>query len=542
MSDNAQDEAGTPRDYGLAHDQWRPQQREMVKRLVGLTPEKVLLLEAPTGSGKTALAGAVSSRFSTTALCRAKMLQRDNYEQGYGFDALFGRGNYPCALNVGLRASECEYADEGMHKCPQARNCAYLWCKEKVKSSRKRSLNYAYWLVSKWPREQITDYVFLDEAHLLSDIVLDFAGTTITEKERGDWGLPPFPTIVTGSMVFCSDPVGMALKWLTAARQILAGEYAQLSSTVRLTHDEGTIRRLRRCEQIGTKVRATIDALQQGPQDWYILSGPKAREYMGNPQPAFVCKPLTARFHAPRYFLDGHITVAMSATIGNPATFAAELGIPDYDSAVMASNWPAAARPVYVLKGAPALGMAAKRQGEVAYEQQADLIVKALKEHTPSDWSGVIHCTSKADSRALAGRLARRGLGERVWLPPDGGTDEQMKAWQTHRSRVGNALAVTYSWHEGVNLTRERICIIAKVPFPSLGDRYERERMDYDGKFYLQRTAWQLEQACGRTRRGEEDDYDTPERRNGFVAIVDANWKRCQRYLSAAFLESVVEL
>ena len=494
------------------------------------------MIQASTGAGKTALARAVGSQYTVTTLCKTKVLQRENYANGYGFDALFGRGNYPCVLDSSLTGAECEYADVGMHECPRSGECQYLRQKTKVIGSGLRSLNYSYWMTAKWPRADPTDFVVCDEAHLLSDSVLDFTGSTIFEKQRQEWHLPDFPKITShsGSVLFKSNPTSEALAWLEKARGIL------LQAHVALNASKSDLKKLRRCESLGLKIKATIEALQVNGYDWYISSGPANRVVGGREAPSFVCRPLTARHHAPRFFVDGWQTVFMSATIGDPEAFTKELGIGEYENRAVPGAWPPESRPVIVPKDAPKMGRAALRDGQAAWEQQAKMIANLIKD-APQQWSGVIHQTSIIETEALARRLSRLGLEDRVWIPPKGlGTEGQMVAWMVYRRKVPNALALTWSWQTGVDLLDEKICIVAKTPFPSLADRYEKARLEYDRKYYLQRTAYALEQSCGRTRRGRAEDYDIPGESRGLVAIVDNNYVQVQKYLSEDFRDALI--
>jgi Rad3-related DNA helicase len=531
-----------PSDYGLPHPTWRPRQYETVVEALSMEGGKTMLLEAPTGSGKTAIARAVGHEHSVTALCKTKVLQQENYADGYGFAALFGRGNYQCALEPLLTGSECEYAEQGMHECPEVEECPYLRQKQVVMGSPLRALNYAYWLTARWPRVAATDYVVCDEAHLLSDTILNFTGATILEHQRIQWDLPPFPVLHSnsGSVLIKTSPTDEALSWLKRARSELLRAHADLNR--RKHNNPAVLKKLRSCERLGLKIRATIDALQANAKDWYIVSGPRARKVGYMHQPGFVCKPLTARYHAPRFFLDGWNTILMSATIGNQEAFAAELGLPPYSAVSVPSAWAPETRPVIIPKDAPRLGRAAKAKGAAPYDLQAKLIADLIKS-APSTWCGVIHHTSIQGAKTLAQRLGKHDLAGRMWLPPERiGTEAQMEQWAIHKQKVPNAIAVTWFWHAGVDLLDEQICIVAKVPFPYLADKYERARLDYDPKFYLQRTAWTLEQACGRTRRGRPQDYDTEDEQRGLVAIVDGNWTRCQKYLSQPFLDSLVKV
>ena len=132
-----------PSEYGLSHDEWRPEQYSTVRTALSMEEGSTMLLEASTGAGKTAVARAVGSQHSVTALCRTKVLQKENYEEGYGFAALFGRGNFPCALDPMMTGAECEYAEKGMRKCPDVESCEYMIKKAEVMGSKLRALNYA---------------------------------------------------------------------------------------------------------------------------------------------------------------------------------------------------------------------------------------------------------------------------------------------------------------------------------------------------------------------------------------------------------------
>jgi len=230
----------------------------------------------------------------------------------------------------------------------------------------------------------------------------------------------------------------------------------------------------------------------------------------------------------------------MSATIGNPDGFTEELGIDDYLYKAIPNQWPPETRPVYDL-GAPSMG---RKATPADFERQAMLIAKAIKE-CPPEWSGVIHVTRKTESTLLAERLARHGLGHRIWIPRhDAPTNQQMKDWEKvkRQNPRWGMIAVTWTWMEGVDLVDERICVVAKAQFPSLADPYETARLHFSGKTYLWRTATTLEQSLGRTRRGEKSDYDHDGIREQFVCIADSSWRRVQSYLSRSLRDAIVKI
>lgn len=527
----------TPRDYGLPHDTWRTGQEDAIKKVLALKDNETLIVQAPTGSGKTTFAAAYSSVGKVMALSHTKLLQANNYAATYDFTALYGKGNYTCAA-TGESAQMCEFKTTPK-QCPQYSECQYYVEKAKAMAAQKTALNYAYFTTARWPRQLAPNGLLaLDEAHLLSDLVVERASVTIQDSERRDYDLPEFPNITTKgrSMLFDSDPVGDAIKWLNKVRVKLKINLLRLERMAQL--DKEAHKQYDKVLSLSYRVEGTLQSLETSPQDWFIRSGPRAREVGRRRVPGFICKPLTARHHFPNQFILGGPTLLMSATIGNFDTFTTELGITDYQTLRVPSVWKPEVRPVYYHSDAPSMG---RKTDEEGYDKQAELISKMIRE-TPSNWSGVVHVTSKYQAEQLYRRLARNGLRQRIWLPPlKDGTEKQLSAWQWAKREHEGRLAIAWSWWVGVDLLDEKIAICAKTPYPFLGGEFERARMQYDGKMYLQRTAWRLQQGCGRTRRGRLEDYDTNGQRNGLVAIIDSNWTRVKKYMDDDFVQSMRE-
>ncbi|MBD3251635.1 hypothetical protein GF380_04255 [Candidatus Uhrbacteria bacterium] len=502
-----------------------------------MEPSNILILQALTGSGKTAYAAAAAHEHSVIALSHTKVLQRENYGITYGFDYLFGRGNYRCALDESHSARRC-YHKQRPSRCPMFAACRYYIQRGLCQNSHKTALNYAYWMTAKWPREKAASALtVMDEAHLLSDLVIEHSSVTVTDKQRRQFNLPDFPLITSRgqSMGMQANPVDSARKWLARARVALTGKMLEMESKINLSP---TFRKkYDATENLWFSIVGAQKSLTASPNNWFIRSGPRARELQyGRRAPGFVCKPLTARHHFPRMFLMGGPALLMSATIGNFETFAQELGIEGARTLRVPSVWTPEMRPVYYDEGAPSIGNKTSRAG---YEKQADIIAKMLRS-VPSHWTGVIHVTSKKRAQNLGSMLAMRGLADRIWTPSRGaGTEQQMDEWEKAKQIGKGRLAIAWSWWVGMDLLDEKINIVAKTPYPFLGSEYGRERMLHNGKMYLQRTAWRLQQGCGRTRRGRPQDYDIDGKRAGLVAVVDQNWKRVRNYMDDDFLQSM---
>jgi len=530
----------SPADYNLPHAEYRQHQLESIHWCEGVE-SGTAIVEAPTGSGKTSYAKAVAQSQSVVTLVRHKSLQVTNYQNTYKAEVLFGRANYACAHpdNHGASCADCLYELE-MHKCTSANRCGYLIAKAVAKASPFVSLNYPYWMTSNWRKQTPPQVLFLDEAHNLDAIVTDWVGCTITEKDRVGWNLPDFPTIsgrrpnVFFSSEIATDPADAAIDWL---RKV----WSAANQACKVLKGAGDKKRLRKAEQLRMKAEITGQALKVHSDDWYIRSGPSALKFGRDTRPGFCAKPLTAKYHFPGYFLDGYTTIAMSATLGDIPTFAQSLGIVEYESRVVPSRFPPEARQVHALD-VPSMGYTSTKKHPEYWDRQADAIATAIK-GCPRMWSGLVHVTRKSEAKLLADRLAHRGLQDRIWVMPgwDGAytpTDEQVKAWSARKRKVLGSICVSWALWEGYDGLDERIDIVAKTPYPYLGDDYEKARMAYSGKLFHWRTACQMEQGLGRTRRGYDDDYGEE---NGYVAIADGSWSRVRKYMSAALQSAIVE-
>lgn len=510
-------DADHPQAFRLPHNAWRPHQLETLRWLVD-EPGSVIVLT------------------------RTKALQRQ-YGNAYGATILYGRANYKCCHpdTLGTTCAECQYQTH-MHKCDFAGRCEYLLAKDAAKASAFMSLSYAYWLSASWSRKDERAYVYMDEGHNLSSVVLDWSGCRVTEKQRVDWGLPAFPHVehqARNVLLRLPEPTDLALEWLRSAREVMATHYKQLGKQAKMSQEARE--RLAKCEQLGRKLTATRVAIESCSDEWYIRSGLRGLMYGKQPVPGLLCRPLTAKNHFAGYFCSGSQLIAMSATIGDPVQFAAELGITDYAFRSVPSRFAPERRLIHVLD---CPSMSAKAN-DADFEHQADAIAKFVKRYPPY-WSGLIHVSRITEEKLLHDRLCRRGLADRVFYirskqesyTP---TDAQLKAWQRRKRHVPNSLLVTCSFGEGYDGLDERINISAKIPYRRYGSEksYDRAWATYSHKRYAQDAGVSLMQQLGRTRRGREEDYDTADEVRGACAVVDGSVGRVKGYLSESFREAL---
>jgi Rad3-related DNA helicase len=148
--------------------------------------------------------------------------------------------------------------------------------------------------------------------------------------------------------------------------------------------------------------------------------------------------------------------------------------------------------------------------------------------------------TSKKQERIdeFISRL-RNFIGDEInfFIPSQNkGTDDQLQEWYDHRQP--GTYCIAWAFHEGVDLGGDDIGIMAKAPYPSIGSNYEKARLEFDRSWYLEKTAYRIEQICGRLRRGRKDHYLPGAKQ---VYIADSAWqsRRLKSLLSDDFRRSI---
>lgn len=519
------------------HDTLRPYQ-ELTLNRIRESKSSIIVAEAVTGSGKTFWPAQLAYEgYRVIALVRTKSLQDQYVKPPYNAKKVTGKGNFDCLYNNSPDASMCKMTPRERGETPCKSRCPYYVACNEFLNDNFGSLNYSKYLLET-RRDGLVDQfrpqiLFLDEAHQLSDLTLDYAGCNFSWQQ---YGKPAFilnytkpPNLTPVNSLFPSEVqlqqkkirVNEAVDWLDRLFEKLRNsEPARL--TKKSTPDE--IKHYKKWDSLYRKVGTTIDMVDAGREHWYVQSN----------EDQFLLKPLTARYHFPLLFKAPKI-VMMSATIGKVNPFMAELGIyENFESIIVPNIWPPSTRPIYDL-GGPRMSYKNTPQ---ELQKHAQVIAQALNECNP-EWTGIIHTNSKAKALALRERLIKQGVKRPLWIPNfDMGTEQTLNEWLQYRQRNKGAIGLVWQMTEGIDLGDDKISIVAWLSWPSFGDAYEKARFDFDTKAALGRVANHLVQALGRVRRGREQDYV---RGNNLCAIADSNWHRVKGFLSQDILESIIK-
>lgn len=504
--------------WGVPHDDWRPHQLETVQWILSQNKNR-LIIEAPVGSGKSAVGSALGRRGTSRVITYTKNLQIQ-YQDTYNFDAIFGMSNYPCVISeaIELNADDCAFPGE-MHACPAYHECAYIVARQNCARSNRQVMNYAYYKEAGWVKEKLSDFLYLDEAHLLPDLLKSYVTIEYTVEYLRDHDLPMFPTTHPKNK---NIRLRMAAGWLKDIGKVFKAEYNKLVNIPKALRGVAIVRRMKYLESEIGVIDDVIRSATEYPNlffaDW-------------NDEVIRIIPLTVSRFFNSNFHEDNSKIIMTSATIGNPNVFAKILGIRDFSFRSVPSVFPPESMPIYLPDDAPRMN---SKAGDAKKKKWGGLIAEMIKS-CDSSWAGVVHVSSYYQANELANLLARNGLGNRVYIPKVQGTENKAQEVEHRVKKYTNPIIISPVFHQGFDAPYLNFNIVGKIPFSSL-DSWGYAEMEFDPLRYRWKSGAKLEQACGRIRRGRPEHYEENSKpRRKFVGIADGNVSIIREELSDFF-------
>jgi ATP-dependent DNA helicase DinG len=327
--------------------------------------KKFIIVEAPTGSGKSGMAMAAASHSKTIPpvwddmqpgahiLSPQKTLTKQYMRdfESMGLLELKGRANYvcntfdtDCEQGADLCKSENRKAKADETYAPRkCFSCPYKVAKGKYINSPLGVTNFAYFLSETLHAGTLPDrtMLILDEGHNTEAQILSLAETTITQKIIDSFGLTERPFIKQGEDA-------KAIEWLNstlvpAAEQTfkrLQGELFTAEENNDGESEKKVLKKIRVIQRFMQSLKYFIDSPH--PNDWIVWSDKKTGDMN--------IRPLTAKLFAHDFlFKKAHKVLIMSATILDFRTFLRNLGIDRKDciEVALGSEFPVENRPIY---------------------------------------------------------------------------------------------------------------------------------------------------------------------------------------------------
>lgn len=521
--------------------------REIVEHYAD--PEvRLVFLDGPTGAGKTLIAEMVRRLLGDRAVyvCSGKSLQ-DQFVGDFEYSrVLKGRANYPTLFGgPDVTAADCSSEGPGsmcLTGChDQMGRCPYNVAKGQAVRSDLAVLNTAYFLAeAQVERTQFGGKKFqlgiFDEADTLEAELMGHVEVAITSRRLAELhvGLPEYLTKPEAWGEWIREKV------IPAVKKQVDRYPAKLDSSRSLKDGLRVLRIRRSWERMLGKLYVVAGGVGAG--NWVF------DDYRNG---GAVFKPVRVDGfgqsmlwrHFDRFLL-------MSATLISADEIADSLGFDGAYRVVKAPmTFPVENRKIYV---APVANMT-NRAKEEEWPKAAKAISSIMELHEISD-KILVHTVSYKLAEYLMANVPKPYLGPNSVLLKDGAAvvgvdgrrfftyrsaEERDHALAQFRNTPG-AVMFAPSLDRGIDLKDEdcRVCVVAKMAFPNLGDKQISARLHSKGGqlWYAVQTIRSLVQSTGRGVRHADDYCTTYIVDRQFVSNV---WKSNKHLLPGWWRESV---
>lgn len=479
--------------------EFRPHQVAAINGVVeAFTRVPVVVLDAPTGSGKTLIAETVRRMMRTSALyiCTTKGLQ-DQFVKDYPYaHVLKGKANYPTekyprsfhpdSWDGHLSCEDCTWTAKrpNCKWCERKSVCPYYIAKSDALSSMLAVLNTSYLLAEANHAGAFSDQrlIIADEADTLEQQLMGYVSVEVSPRRMEKYGWEP-PKKVTVKESW-TEWLNETIPKITALRDQLPYEPEEL-------RDIREVKYLESLRENLVTIRSTIDA------GYWVYTGRDNRVAF---KPSRVDS-LGGRVlwsHSQRWLL-------MSATVISSQELLGSLGYHgDYEVVRVPSTFPVENRKVVIQ---PVANMAKKAQEADASTVLEDMIraVNTIVARHAGE-RVLVHTVSYDLARAISSGI--RASDRRVYTYTSAA--ERGRALNAFCGKGGEAgILVAPSMDRGVDLPDDlcRVQIVAKIPYPNLGDRQVNARKWSAGGqvWYMVQTIRTIVQMCGRGVRSSTD-------------------------------------
>ena len=484
--------------------------------------KRFVVIEAPTGSGKSAIAVTMAREAGSAYILTAQKLLQDQYGRDFPDLALMkGRANYRCLVApTHAAAAPCLVG----RKFPECDDCPYFCAKDEAIAANSALMNYAYYLTELnyqggfGPRELLV----LDEAHNAEGALMSFTYVTLSDVQLRRVGIAEsIPTAFDDGefFEFAEDVVPLLKKRRRELEAQLKGAKLPPDAALELlTHKGWLDTQLARLELLSY-------SRDEENVEWVV------ERRTGSDGQSVTFKPVkVAAFAEDLMFRFGERVLMLSATILDPPTYLRSLGIDPQDATVISvpSEFPPENRPIYPRNTA--------RMTRHYLERDLPKVVAEITELMEShpDDKGLIHTHTYKIAAYIAKGLPKRFQDR---LVTHYGPDGRDHALEQHRKSRKPTVLLTPSMTEGIDLPGDlsRWQVLCKLPYPYLGDPQIARRRDLDPTWYDWRTCLTVVQAYGRSVRSADDFAVTYVLDADFGAFV----KRQRGRLPGWFLEAV---
>jgi Rad3-related DNA helicase len=463
----------------------------------------VVLVRAPTGSGKSLLARAIAgcarrpddaapSDATGAYYTTPQVSQLDDVAADALLDDLKiirGKRNYSCILSgeKDTPVDRAPCAREKGYDCSVRHRCPYFSDRAIASNREIAAMTLAYFMRTAGSEVfRKRDVVVVDEAHGLAEWAEMYAAIDLNPRTVPIWDDVKVPEV---------GDIDRAVQYAERLSNVCEREKDDLLAERELSPAEAARR---------DRLQELISEL-----DWFVSDyrdPDSATEWVVD-QTDGAGGPLTIKPMNPERYLAhtvwdrGNRFALLSATILNKAAFCRQVGLDPDDVALVdvGHTFPVENRPLYDVT-----------QGKMTYEHRDDTLpaiartlVRIMQAHP--DEKGIVHAHSYAIQERLADSLAEFGVGDRVRAHDRESRDADLEAW---KATDDPAVFLSVKMEEALDLNGDlaRWQVLCKAPFANTGDSRVAHRLEQGQWAWYYRSALRtVIQACGRVVRSPDD-------------------------------------
>jgi len=516
---------------------WRKGQKETIIEIIQTYLNKthnVMILDCPTGSGKSMIAMCAAWIFNqidkkcyilSSDLSLQRQYENDVKKFNLNYGSICGVDNYLCADNNEKNSlGTCRIRNKPPKRMYCYNECPYFMARDHASKTSTSLLNYAYWLISQNYVNQHIDepffsprqITFCDEGHKLLDIVQNhyspkFDKKTIEKIQKLTEFFAVYKvkdhildfTNIKGNIgkLFKTenqDTLHEILLEIENSFESYRSSWELLKDKVskEYPHDDPPKEwreALRLCDWL-KDLHCKIEDYND------IVGKTSTRNIVKNPtsedELTFNC--LEESYMMNKYFHQWTgFTVLMSATFADPNNYLKSIALNTAKYIKMDSNFSFEKSPIYFYNKRRMTYNQIEANLPWLYQKLDEILEKHKHE------SGIIHTASYDLAMKIYEHIPKR---HRRRILVYNGTEEKREVLNLLKKNK-NKVLLGPSLRTGLSLDNEwaRFAIIAKIPYPSLSDKFIIAKLKMSSEWYREKTIIEILQSVGRTVRNESD-------------------------------------
>jgi Rad3-related DNA helicase len=499
----------------LPYKKMRDIQKEVLEKLKNNESKyRYFIIEAPTGTGKSAIAKTICASTDKAFLITATKQLQDQYESDFRdgtITSIKGRANYKCAYNSKLNCEigPCLVNKDLLNECKRNMVCPYYNIRQEALGNNTALTSYQYFLRSTecgrfWkPRNTI----IFDECHLLESQITQWAGMQLLPRELHE-KYSIFEGVPFDQFTILSAPPDQSgyannRRWLNEIWYLVKKRRTELFADIQLTLDG---------KDPDDLTEEELDELASTHKDYYELDKLFKRMsvfFESNDQDTWIIEPendgLTIQpvniGNLFNQYVDKWATgkiIFMSATILDTVGFCKELGLPKEKTAIIRME------PTFPPENSPIIyyptGQMSYANLDNTIPKIIDAVIEILDKH-PNE-KGIIHTGNYKIAKAIYDNVNSSRL-----IMKTNNDESNEFLLKKHMSSDQPTVLVSPSLTTGADLKDDlsRFQIVVKLPFLSLADKRVQKKIKQNEQWYVAEMFRTFVQACGRSTRSDDD-------------------------------------